>query len=263
MRGIIEVKNLSFKNKDKIVFKNLNLEIKKNAYTTIIGSNDSGKTLLSKIILGLVQSEAEVRIDGTILNKYTIDNICDTIEYIPGNSTDAIIMDSVKDEILFNTDNVDKKYLDELLELVGLTDKLKENPKNLSYGEKQLMYFVSCLIRKPTVIVCDEAFSLLDNLVKDKILKYLKKISKERKVTVINFTNDSEDILYGEYVAIIANHKIVFNDKKEELYDSEKLFKKLGFHVPFMIELSNKLKYYDLLNKVEIDMNRMINKIWK
>ena len=263
MKGVLEISNLTYKDKDKIIFDNLNIKINKNTFTTIIGPNDCGKTLLSKIMLGLIDTDANITIDGTILNKYTIDNIYDKIEYIPSNITDSIIMDTVIEEITFNTPDLDKKYLNELLELVGLENKINENPRNLSYGEKQLVYIVSCLVKKPTIIICDDSFSLLDNLIKDKILKYLKRLSKEQNTTIINFTNDTEDILYGEYVAIISDHKIVLNESKEVLYDSEKLFKKLGLKFPFMLDLSNKLKYYNLLQKSETNMNRMINKIWK
>ena len=104
---------------------------------------------------------------------------------------------------------------------------------------------------------------MVDNLTKDKLLKFLKKMTKEQNITIINFTNDTEDVVYGDYIAIMADKKIIINERKEILLNDEKLFKKLNLQLPFMAQLSKKLSYYNLLNNVELDMNKMVNKIWK
>ena len=211
------------------------------------------------IISCYIKTDNHIRIDKKdpkFVNK-------DMIGYIPSNIKDSIIMDTVIDEIMLNNDKVDNEELDKLLEELGLLDKKLENPKNLSGGEQQLMCIASCLIKHPKIIICDNAFSMLDNLIKDKLLKDLKRLSKENNITVINITADTEDILYGDNLIIIANNKLILNDKKEIIYNNEQLFKKLKIKMPFMVELSLKLKYYNLLNNTEIDMNRMINKLWK
>ena len=259
MENIIEIKDLTFSYKEKLIFDNLNLEIKPGTFTTIIGSNDSGKTTLIKILLGLIKTDSYIRInrkDIKYVNK-------DKIGYIPNNINDSIVMDTVLDEIMLNNNKVDNKELDKLLNEFNLFDKKMDNPKTLSNGEQQIMYIISSLLKKPKIIICDEAFSSVDNLIKDKTLKILKKLCNEKGITIINVTNDTEDILYGDYVVILADHKILINDKKEVILNNERLLKKLNIKLPFMVELSIKLGYYGLLNTVETDMNRMINKLWK
>ena len=100
-------------------------------------------------------------------------------------------------------------------------------------------------------------------MIKDKVLKKLKKLCKEHNITVINITNDIEDVVYGDNIAIIDNKKIIINDKKSEVLSNEKLFKKLNIKLPFMADLSIKLSYYDLVNNIELDMNKMVNRLWK
>lgn len=259
MEDIIKIKDLTFSYKDKLIFDKLNLEIKQGTFTTIIGSNDSGKSTLIKILLGVIKTESDIRI-----NKKDIKYINrDKIGYIPNNINDSIIMDTVIDEIMLNNTKVDNKELDKLLEEFNLQERKYENPKNLSEGEQQLIYIIATLLKNPKIIICDEAFTNLDNLVKDKILKILKKLCDEQGITIINVTNEIEDILYGEYIAILSDHKIVINDNKEIILNNEKLFKKLKMKMPFMMELSLKLNYYGLMNNTETDMNRMINKLWK
>lgn len=258
MENIIEIKELTYSDKDILIFDKLNLEIKKGSFTTIIGPNNSGKSTLVKILLGIIKTESNI-----IINNKDITNIDkNIIGYIPNNINDSIIMDTIIDEITLN-DKVDNKELNKLLEEFNLKDRKYENPKNLSNGEQQLIYIISSLVRKPKIIICDESFTNLDNLVKDKVLKILKKLCFEKGITIINVTNDTEDILYGDSVAIISNKKILINDKKENIIGNEKLFKKLNLKMPFMAELSLKLGYYGLLNNIETDMNRMINKLWK
>lgn len=259
MENIIEIKNLTYHQNNQLIFDNLELDIKKSTFTTILTTNNSNISLLLKIMLGYIKTDASIKID-----KKDITNINkDIIGYIPNNIKDSIIMDTVIDEIMLNNNKVNNKELDELLEEFGLLDKKLENPKNLSGGEQQLMYIASCLIKHPKIIICDNAFSNVDNLLKDKILKNLKRLSKEQNISIINITNDTEDILYGDNLVIISDNKIILNDKKEIIYNNEQLFKSLNLKMPFMVELSLKLKYYNLLNNTEIDMNRMINKLWK
>ena len=258
MENIIEIKDLTYSYKDKLIFDKLNFEIKRGTYTTIIGSNNSGKSTLVKILLGIIKTEADIKINNKDINKIE-KNI---IGYIPDNINDSIIMDTIIDEITLN-DKVDNKLLNKLLDEFNLKDRKYDKPKNLSNGEQQLIYIISSLVRKPKIIICDEAFTNLDNLVKDKILKTLKKLSFEKGITIINVTNDTEDILYGDNVVIISDKKIIINDKKESILNDEKLFKKLHLKMPFMAELSIKLGYYGLLNNIETDMNRMINRLWK
>ena len=72
---IIEIKNLNFKYNDKEIFNNFNLKIKKTTFTTIIGLNGSGKSTLIRILLGLLNYNGEIIIDGLTLNKENINII--------------------------------------------------------------------------------------------------------------------------------------------------------------------------------------------
>ena len=261
MKKVIQIKNLTYNYNDQVVFDNLCLELERSTFLNVIGSNDTGKTTLSKILLGLIKTDSEIKIDGTVLNELNIKKIREQICYIPNNIKDSLIMDTVEEELYFNNNN--KKEIQRLIKEYNFESKLKEDPKTLSGGEQQIMYIISSLAKHPKIIICDEAFTMLDNLVKDRILKTLKKLSKEKQITIINFTNDSEDLMYGDEIAIIHDHKILIHDKKEIVLKNEKIFIKLNIKLPFMIELSNKLKFYNLLDNTIIDMDRMINKIWK
>lgn len=263
MENIIVINDLNFKYNDKIIFENLNLNIKKNTFTTIIGSNNCGKSTLCKIILGIIKTDSDIIIDNMNLNAKNITKIRNIIGYIPNNISDSIIMDTVEEEIISSVSKYKKQDLEDLIEKFNFSHLLKRDPKSLSGGEQQLMCIISALLKHPKILIFDKSFSMLDNLMKDKILKMLKKLPKEEGITIINITNDTEDVVYGDNIIILADKKVLINEKKEILLNDEKLFKSLNLTLPFMADLSKKLSYYNLVNNLELDMNRMINKIWK
>ena len=152
------------------------------------------------------------------------------------------------------------KKLSEYLKIEGLLEK---NPHYLSGGEKQMVALASALVIEPKILILDEAFTMLDGVEKDSILKLLKKLVKEKKITIINVTHDMEDTVYGDKIIVLDRGKIIFNDDKEVVYREEKKLKSIGLELPFMVDLSNKLRYYGLVDENILSMNAMVNHLWK
>ena len=104
---------------------------------------------------------------------------------------------------------------------------------------------------------------LMDNKQRDLVFKYLKKINTKNKITIINLTSNVEDSIYGKQIAILNNGKIMTKDKKEKVLEKEKDFKQANLNLPFIADLSIKLGYYGLLNKIVLDKNKMVDILWK
>lgn len=268
MDNIIRINNLNFSYKEKKVFNDLNLNIKSRSFVTIIGPSGSGKSTLSKILMGIVSIDSNITIDNLKLEKKNIKEIRNRIGYIFENPNDSIIMDTVEEELTFLLENklsnneINIK-LEEIVKELKIEKLLNKNPKNLSGGEKQLVSLASILMKNPKIIILDEAFTMIDSIMKDKIFKILKRLNNEKGVTIINITHDIEESLYGNEIAIIDNGKVLIEGKKEEVLAQEKILKKIDLNVPFMVDLSLKLKYYDLIDKIEFDMDKLVNKLWK
>ena len=98
---------------------------------------------------------------------------------------------------------------------------------------------------------------LMDNKQRDLVFKYLKKINTKNKITIINLTSNVEDSIYGKQIAILNNGEIMTKDKKE------KDFKQANLNLTFIADLSIKLGYYGLLNKIVLDKNKMVDILWK
>ena len=103
---------------------------------------------------------------------------------------------------------------------------------------------------------------MIDDVSKKNILLLLKRINNDFNTTILNITHDVEESIYGSDI-LILDHGVLVHDSKDNVYKQEKLLKKNGFDLPFMVNLSNKLSYYDMLDDVIFDMDEMVDLLWK
>ena len=94
---------------------------------------------------------------------------------------------------------------------------------------------------------------------KSKVINYL----KEHNKTIINFTTDIEEVLLLDYLILIYQDKIIIVGLTIEVLKEEKIFKKLGFNLPFIVELSIGLKYYNLIDDIYYSNESLVDKLWK
>ncbi len=114
-----------------------------------------------------------------------------------------------------------KKRAEELLELVGLADRMKAYPAQLSGGQKQRVAIARAMATNPKVLLCDEATSALDPNTTKQILELLKKINKEMGVTIIVITHEMAVIdAICDRVAIIDNSQIAEVGKVADIFSN-------------------------------------------
>lgn len=256
--SIIKISNLNFNYDNKILFNNLNLEIKENTWNSLIGNNGSGKTTLLKLILGLIESKG-ITIDNIELNtenKYEIRKKIGCVFEIPDNN---LICETVKEELSFPLNNIGlneqevETRIDNITKLFNF--KKKESDINsLNLDEKQTLSVMSALITNPKIIILDEAFTYMSKSQSIKILNILKNLN----ITVISVTHDVEELLYSDNIIIIKDGKIIANEKKETIFE-----KQLLNDYPFVVDLSLKLKYYELVDNISYTYKDLVNEIWK
>ncbi|MGM9849946.1 MAG: energy-coupling factor ABC transporter ATP-binding protein [Bacilli bacterium] len=269
MDNMIVINKLSFKYDYRVIFNNLCLSIKKGKFTTILGNNGCGKSTLVRLLTGLEDSNGSISIDGVILNNSSLSSIRRKIGVVFENPDNTLISETVMEDLAFPLENLNcsRDYIyskiNEISKYLGIDHLLNRCPRDLSGGEKQLVGLGCALITGPELIILDEAFSMVDSMSKLNMLKLLRRIKKDYNVTILNISHDIEESIYGDDIIVINEGKVVIHDSKKNVYREEKLLNKLGFELPFMVSLSNKLSYYDLLDKVVYDMEDMVDLLWK
>ena len=120
---------------------------------------------------------------------------------------------------------------------------------NFSYGE---------LLEKKRVIF----YNVLNNLNKeelDKLFTYL----KDNKILFINATNDIELCLYTKFLKVYDNNTLVLDGLTLAVLKNEKILKRLGVHLPFIVDLSILLKDYGMIDELCINKERIVDLLWK
>lgn len=251
------------------LFSNFHLEVKKGTYLSLVGRNGCGKSILVKIILGLISVDGKILIDGFQLNKKNKRQIRKKIGVVFENPNRNFVAETAREEFTTFLRNIgcsESKIQKQIATVVAqfpIEDLLDCSISSLSGGEKQLVALALAVIHNPSILILDDAFSMLDGITKEKMLKWLKKLNREQKVTILQITNDMEDTLYGNEIAVLDQGKILLQGKKLEVFKEEKLLLQAGLELPFMASLSLKLKFYDLVDDVILDMDKMVNGLWK
>ena len=265
---MITIRNLTFKYRTKDLFNDVNMDIEKGKITSIIGPNGSGKSTLVKILVGLYRYNGKIEINNIPLLKDNRKEIRKSIGVVFTNPDNQFVAETVMDDIAFTLENMNykkniiKKKIEEISKYLGIYDILECNPHDLNSNQKQLVSLASALVHDPKILILDEALTMLDPYDKEKILNILKELNN-KGLTILNISHDIEDTLISDYIYVLDKGKIILNGPKEEVYKEEDVLHKLGFELPFMVELSNRLIFYDLIDHVIYNMEEMVDTLWK
>ncbi len=267
--AILNINNLTFRYKNKFIFDNFDLEVERGSWVTIAGPNGAGKTTLVKILAGLEKSYADITIFNKPLNKKNMYDIRREIGFVFDNPDNFFACETVEDELAFSLENLGvfpntiKKKIKDVAKILKLDDLLKENPCDLSGGEKQKVALATALMLEPRILVLDEALLMIDVKERDEILKTLKEYNKQKRVTILSFTHNLEEAIYSDRLIILNKGVITIDGAFPEVFSEERVMRKIGLEVPFAIELSEKLKVYNIIDHMELDLERLVSLIWK
>lgn len=203
---------------DTIALKNINLEIKKGEIFGVIGLSGAGKSTLIRCINMLEKpSSGSIIIDGIDITKVKGKELREVRKKIGMifQNFNLLEQKTVLQNVLFPLEISKVKKEDaikkatELIEMVGLGNKLKSYPSQLSGGEKQRVAIARALTTNPRVILSDEATSALDPNTTQTILSLLKEINQKYGITIIIITHEMKVIdQLCDRVAIINKSQI-------------------------------------------------------
>lgn len=198
---MLELKNIcksfnqgEFKNS---VLKNINLIVKQGDFISIMGPSGSGKSTLINI-LGLLDSEfrGEYKLNGEIIKSLNEDQHAtlrnNDIGFVFQQFhliDEYTVRENILLSFLYSEKKANLKYIESLVEDLGLVDKLNEYPNNLSGGQKQRVALIRALAHKPKFLIADEPTGALDEESRDEILQILQNLNNSG-TTIIIVTHD-------------------------------------------------------------------------
>lgn len=256
----IELKNVSvqFKQKSRQItaVNQVSLKIEKGEIFGIVGLSGAGKsTVVRTMNLLQVPTSGQVLIDGQDITEAKGQALGDIRKRVGMifQHFNLINNRTIGDNILFalKAANYPKKQrqerVQELLELVDLSDKIADYPANLSGGQKQRVGIARALANKPDILLCDEATSALDVETTEEILNLLEKINQELDLTIVFITHQMEVAkrLFHR-LAVMQNGEIVEQNTTFEIFGKpqHQFTKKLvGRHMSLVIPVELEQKF--------------------
>ena len=191
-------------------------------FVAIIGKSGSGKSTLLHMLGGLdVPTEGEVVVEGkrllgmkkeelAIFRRRKIGFIFQNYNLVP----DLNVYENVILPVELDGRKVDEEYVDEILELLGLTEKREALPGTLSGGQQQRAAIARALAAKPAIILADEPTGNLDSVTSHDVLGLLKMAAKQFSQTLILITHDRDIAQLADRIVHIEDGKIVGDTRK-------------------------------------------------
>lgn len=257
MNSFLEIKGLKSNN--------LDISIEKNTISTFSGANNCGKTTLIRILSKLLDIESEITLENKKISDYKLEEYNEIVKSVIPKE---ITFDEINiEEELYNKCYLEYKEKEQIINYIikGLKIKkiLTKDIKTLNSREITLTQIAIALINKPKLLLID-SLDIYFNLEDQKtIINFLKDYISTYGLTVVITTTDLEISLETDYLYIIDKGDLVLSGAPQEVLQKDNVINKIGLNIPFMIDLSVKLRDYELIKYIETDYDRMIEALWK
>ena len=211
--ALVEIRNVTknyTRGKQKVeVLHGLSIDIAKGDFVALMGPSGSGKTTLLNLIGGLDQpSGGEIHVDGNRIDKlssgdlarWRAGNVGFVFQFynlLPVLSAERNVELPLLLTKMSGAERI--KRANVALEIVGLKDRARHKPRELSGGQEQRVAIARALVSDPTLLVCDEPTGDLDRKTADEILTLLQRLNREHGKTIIMVTHDPKAAEYAKH----------------------------------------------------------------
>lgn len=230
--GDIEMSEVELRIEDKLLLNDINIKIKSNTRTAIIGPTGSGKTQLFNLITGLLKpTKGKIMIDGKELDQFKSETLFSQIGLV---FQDSIIFNTTILENLNFGDKYNEKDLEKALKTAEIYDfiqtlpekletKITERGSNLSGGQKQRLTLARALILNPRILLLDDFTARVDRKTEMSILKNLRENYPE--TTIIMVSQKIEPVKDFDQIVLLMDGEILASGKHEQLLENSVEYK--------------------------------------
>jgi ATP-binding cassette, subfamily B, multidrug efflux pump len=232
IRGEIEFRDLTFaypsapgSAPNEPVLHDISLSIPAGSTLAIVGPTGSGKSTLAALIARLWEAPAgTVLIDGRSIRDYPVAELRRTIGYVPQDT--FLFSETIRENIGFGVDNAMDEQVLEAAEIASISGEIQGFPERfstilgergitLSGGQRQRTSLARAIMRKPRILVLDDAFSSVDTSTEEQILKGLQSVMRER--TTILVSHRISTVKGADQIVVLRNGRIIERGTHDEL----------------------------------------------
>ncbi|OCA88521.1 energy-coupling factor ABC transporter ATP-binding protein [Pradoshia sp. D12] len=271
-KPLAEVSNISFQYEAKTnkALDNVSFKVQEGEWLAIVGHNGSGKSTLAKLLIGLYfANEGTIMVNDMVMSEGTVWDIRQHIGMVFQNPDNQFVGTTVQDDVAFGLENAGIEREDminrvqDALRKVRMDEFLDQEPHHLSGGQKQRVAIAGVLALRPSIIILDEATSMLDPLGRSEVLGIIRELKEDKQLTVISITHDLEEAARADRMIVLNQGKIFAEGSPAEIFKLEEELVKLGLDIPFSIKLSKSLRENGIQVSDQITEEGLVNELCK
>ena len=205
------------------VLKDISLEVEKGQLVTLLGPSGCGKSTLLRCLAGLEQvSSGRIYLDGQDITDVTprqrgIGMVFQAYSLFPNLNVRENVAYGLKLKKLPKQEIREK--VEQMLEIVGLSDKISQYPSQLSGGQQQRVALARAMVTAPKVLLLDEPLSAIDALLRKNLQIEIRKIQKQMGITTIFVTHDQDEaMVMSDRIHLFHEGRIEQSGTPEEIY---------------------------------------------
>jgi ATP-binding cassette subfamily B protein len=231
--GRVEFCNVTFSYDGKIdVLQNVSFVVEPGQTVALVGHTGSGKSTISQLLLRFYEPKSgEIRLDGKPLRHYSDEELRRKVGYVLQEP--FLFYGNIKENIRLHDQDVTDQEIEEAAEFVNAApfieqfsqqyeEPVQERGANLSSGQRQLISFARTMVRKPKILILDEATASVDTNTEEIIQQSLEKMSSGR--TTIAIAHRLSTIQKADLILVLHRGKIVERGKHQELLAKKGLY---------------------------------------
>lgn len=267
----LEVNNLSYRYEaDVYAVHDVSFTIEKGSYTVILGHNGSGKSTLAKLLVGLIMPQVgTIHINGTALNFNTLVELRHQLGIVFQNPDNQFIGATVEDDIAFGLENqcIDPSKMPSIIKefstQVGMNEFLQKEPSHLSGGQKQRVAIAGVLAMAPSIIIFDEATSMLDPKGREEIKALITKMRLlHPELTLISITHDIEEAWLADQVIIMNQGAIYKSGAPKDILTNEDELTSIQLAAPFAVQFCHQLQKAGFTIDTHFTIEGSVEALW-
>lgn len=246
--------------------KGISFEVKDQEWLSILGHNGSGKSTISKLLVGiLAPQKGSIYYDDIELTEKTVDKICNRVGIVFQNPDNQFVGVNVKYDIAFGLENrcvprsEMQKLIVEYATKVGMQDYLLREPQTLSGGQKQRVAIAGILALNTDVIILDEATSMLDPQGTREIIALINELKEKYHKTIITITHDLDLARLSDRIIVMKEGNIIADDVPGKIFEQSDLLKSSKLDMPFNLKLYKEVEANSKLNSNK----ELMEALWK
>ena len=241
---VVEIKDLRVRFGGLTVLEGVTLDVEQGDVVGIVGPNGGGKTTLLNALLGNVPiTSGSVRLFGQDLNEfrdfqkigYVAQNAIQFDPIFPATVREIVALGCVRKSNLGRLlKDSDWEDVQSAIDLVDLTKLAERKISELSGGQKQRIFIARALVRKPRLLILDEAAAGLDICIQDQFVKILRNLRSQEDMTILTVSHDLSGVMCQANKLAVVNRKVYVTDINSSTDPTPILREAYGHHFTFI-----------------------------